>query len=94
MEMEAEKISEINRGRTAHVTLNWMNPIFDDQRKKLVSDLKNLYRSGDFSESKMVAVAAGLCTLDDIVSRLEQVIRTAEHAAKEINGTESNPDNY
>lgn len=83
---DSDKLIDINRGKQANVTLQWLSPLFAEQEKKLISDLKNLYRSGVFSESKLVAIAAGLCTLEDTVMRLKQKIRTGEAASEELNG--------
>jgi len=76
--MNEKEISKINEGRRASITLDWVTPLFDDQKKKLVTDLKHLYRTGDATEAKLLAVAAGLCTIDEIEFRLKTIVRQGE----------------
>lgn len=81
---DEEKISSINRGKTSQITLDWVGPIFNEQRTKLLVDIKNLYRTGQATESKLLACASGLCTIDDIENRLKSLVRQGSRSAKEL----------
>jgi hypothetical protein len=79
-----DKLSSINRGKTSQIVLDNVAPAFDAQRDRLLIDLKNLYRTGQATESKLLAVASGLCTIDDIENRLKVTIRQGNRAAEEL----------
>lgn len=79
-----EKISQINRGRTSQIVLDNIAPIFDEQREKLITDMKILFKTGKATESNLLAVAGGLCTIDDIQARLKLTIRKGQTASKGI----------
>ena len=86
----SDKLSTINRGKTAQITLDWMGAIFIQQKEQLLIDLKNLYRTGNASESKLLAVVSGLCTIDDIEYKLKRLVNQGNSASKEmINERES-----
>ena len=83
--MTKEEIhTSVNAGRRALLVLESIGPILGMQKDRLVNDLKNLYRSGSGTESKLLAVASGLCTIDDIESRLKAQIRQGESASEEV----------
>jgi hypothetical protein len=82
-------LTQINEGKTASYLLSQITPFLEDGKKSALQKLKNMYLAGDFTESKMLAVTAELCTLDDIEQRIRAKIRLGNKRAEELNERDS-----
>lgn len=83
--MDADKImSRINEGTTAAVCLNWMEPFFKEIETSIISDLKNSYRMGKYTEASLASCAASLLVIEELKNKLSSKARAAESARKEL----------
>lgn len=85
MTQTEEKVSILNQGRRASLMLNELSPLLVKQQEAVLARLKNMYRDGSFTETKLVSGIAELCTLEDIVNTLQQQIHQSESIQKELN---------
>lgn len=88
MQVDEKDIQAMNMGRKAGMVLESLGPLCDEQEQSIVNNMKNMYRDGSFSESKLVAMAAQLVALDDLKNRLGSKIRKADKISREIHGNE------
>lgn len=87
-----EKISRVNRGRTAEVVLQQMEPLHNEQRERILARMKQSYRDGKADFPTLLACVAELCTIDDLEHRLSQKINLGRKATKELNDGASHDD--
>lgn len=87
-----EKLSRSNEGRSSEIVLERIMPILEDVKEDALSRMKLKYREGSHDLATLLAVAAELCTLDDIKSRLTQKIKVGRRATKELSDGEPNRD--
>lgn len=78
-----EKISQINEGRMASITLNWLEPILNKIEKDLGASLKALFRSGQYTENVLVAHTAQLCAIDQLREKLRAIVLIGDAASDE-----------
>ena len=85
---EREKLlGDVNRGTAAAALFPLLVPIMEDVRLQALARFKQMYRSGIATEGMMLAVAAELCTIEDIENRFKSKIRRGEGASGELNGS-------
>jgi hypothetical protein len=75
---EDEKVKHGAQAKEAQFVLGILDPVLLGMREDVIAKLKNFVRQGNHSESKLLAAATELCTLDDIRNRLEQRIGSGE----------------
>lgn len=90
VEPTEKEIGFLNVGKRAGLALEYLGPLLEEQKEIIVSRMKSLYRDGQWSESKLVSLAAELCALDDLKNRIQSKIRKAEKISMEINREPAN----
>jgi hypothetical protein len=80
-----ELLSQMNEGRTAQVTLQWMRPLFENQEKQTIESVKALFRAGKHTELVLACHVARLCAIEDLKTELEGLSRRAQSAADKLN---------
>lgn len=70
-------LTKINEGRQANYTLSNLRPLLEAQEFEAISKFKNEFRSGKLDLSKSLAIAAELCTIEDIKNKLQSKINVA-----------------
>ena len=78
------QMSIIAAGRTASAVLREARPVLESQAADALARLKSLYRAGTFTESKLVALVAELCAIDELIERLDSRIEAATTVQKEL----------
>lgn len=79
-----ELLTQVNEGRTAQVTLQWMQPLFDKQEKQTVESVKALFRAGKHTELVLACHVARLCAIEDLRTELQGLSRRAQSAAESL----------
>lgn len=82
--MDEKTLSEVNEGRHAVLCAQWMSPIFAASEAAIIANLKNAYRSGEYTESVLASGVAGLCVLEDLKQRVHSIARRGESASKRM----------
>lgn len=87
--MDKEKtLSDINMGKTARLVLDFMAPIFDNEKARVIAEIKNMAREGTHTAEKLLARSTELCTLDNVKSKIERLIRQGASASTKLNEEE------
>lgn len=83
---EERMLSVIHEGRTAQAILAWLTPLLDDLEKEIHLRIKSLHRQG--KDEVLASVAAELCVLEDLRSRIGSKIRSGKTASHERSNKE------
>ncbi len=81
-----QAIEQINLGRRATYAMDFIEGILSQQEVVHVTRIKQLFRDGDYSQQKLLACAASLCTLDDIRAKLIRLSKDGERVSGDLNG--------
>ena len=87
MDDAQQTIGDLNRARTSWHLLQELGPILAQQKANIVADMKNVYKSGEATESKLLACVAGLVALDNLEGKLKSNINMGERAREKLNGS-------
>lgn len=86
MSREKEQVlAEVNTGKTAGFVLAHLKTDLARQERDVIAKMKSMYRDGSYTEVKLLASVAELCTLEDIENRLVKRIKKGETAFVELN---------
>lgn len=78
-------LGAVNTGKTAHYVLQHLGPDLERQKEVILGKMKAMFRDGTWSEVKLLASVAELCTLEDIENRLKARITRGQNASSELN---------
>lgn len=82
--MNEDQLSQVNQGRTASIILNWLDPVIKKLEEEALQRLKSLYRSGNYSESKLASGVAELIAIDSMKDKLKAMVNAADSISKEV----------
>jgi hypothetical protein len=89
--MDEKTLTLISNGKHASHLLHQINPYLEEVKNEAISRLKNMYRTSEFTEAKLLAIAAELCTIDDIDNKIRAKIRIGQKKSEEFNAGNSKP---
>lgn len=84
MSVTEQDMIKMNKGKTASYVLDLLDPTLLKMQNGVLSRMKMMYLSGEFTESKLLACAAELCTIDNIKNSLRSDICSSEAVSKNM----------
>jgi len=75
-------MSKIQMGGRAQVATEYLDGKLDVQEANIITNLKNLFRSGTIDHGTLISGIAQLVALDDLKTRMKVDIRVAETAER------------
>lgn len=82
--MTEDQISKMNVSKMSRLILEGISPRLNRLRESRIIELKNHWRQGTYTETKMAAIAAQLVAYDDLEKSLESEIKQGERVAQEV----------
>lgn len=92
MDRQHELIEQRNKGRTATILSDAINPDLQRLENDALSELKGIYRSGQHKLEAYMGVAARLIVVEDLRAKFNQTINSGVAAAEEIETTQREGD--
>lgn len=84
MELTEKEVGQLAVGKKASMVINYLDPLVEEQKDSIVTQMKHMYREGNYTESTLASATAQLCALDDLKNRIISKIKKADKLSRRI----------